>query len=547
MQESSAAGKHPVYLPVSAVAEILYCPRNLYYRIVEAAEDYNAHVLEGRLQEERRNTRERVIRNNLLQVRSVMVSSERLRLIGVVDAVEERNTGYIYPVEYKKGTLSSNINDDVQLCAQAMLLEEKLNIAVEYGFIYYAASHARREVRFTEELRELVQHTVLRALTILEEGEIPPPLADNRCLGCSLVERCLPEETRYLKGTGGRPRRPVPGANLGRVLYIDEPGVYIRKQGSRLVITRGEETIRELPLSNVEQVVLVGGVNLSTPATKTLLDQGKDVALLTSKGTFRGMLVPGFSKNSLLRVAQYRVYFNEAKRLELAKTFVRGKLANERTLLLRYNRELNDPLIGNAIRRLAAYIAAIANADNEQKLLGLEGMGSREYFKVFGSLIKHDIPFYFDRRNRRPPEDPVNAMLSFAYTLLLKDCLAATYMAGFDPYIGFYHHPVYGRPALALDIMEEFRPVVADSVVLGLLNRGIMNENDFEYNMGGCFLNQTGRRKFYRAYEERRRQEVIHPVFKYRLSYLRVFEMQARFLGKVLTGELDEYKPFIIR
>ena len=412
---------------------------------------------------------------------------------------------------------------------------------------YYAGSHTRREVYFSEDLRMLVESTVHRALSIIETGEIPPPLADNSCRGCALEERCLPEETMYLKGAGDRPHGPVPGANLGRVLYVDETGAYVRKKGNRLVVNREDEAICDLPLCNVDQVVLVGGVNLSTPAARTLLDQGTEVAFLSGGGRFQGFLVPGFTKNSTLRLAQYSAYFDNEKRLELARCFVKGKLANMRTMLMRYNREHNDPSISDSVRRLAVLTAAAGGAQSQERLLGLEGAGSREYFQVLGRIIRPDIPFDFSRRNRRPPEDPVNAMLSFGYTLLAKDCLGAAYKAGFDPYVGFYHQPVYGRPALALDIMEEFRPVVADSVVLGLLNRGTMSESDFIYNMGGCFLNQAGRKKFYRAYEERRRQIITHPVFKYRLSYLRVFEMQARFLGKVIMGELDTYTPFTIR
>nr|WP_238480806.1 CRISPR-associated endonuclease Cas1 [Desulforadius tongensis] len=534
-------------MPVSALAEILYCPRNFYYRVMEAAEDSNAHVLEGRLQEERRSSRERVIRENSLQVRSIMLASEKLGLIGVVDAVEERKTGVLYPVEYKKGKMGDNINDDVQLCAQAMLLEEKLGAGIERGFVYYAGSHARREVYLSSDLRELVVQTIDRARGMIETGEIPPPLGDNRCRGCALEERCLPDETRYLKGTGLRPKRPVPGANLGRVLYVDDPGAYVRKKGNRLVVSRQDETICDMPLCNVDQVVLVGGVNLSTPAARKLLEHGTGVSFISTRGKFQGALVPGLTRNSILRLAQYRLYFEEAKSIALSRAFVRGKLGNMRTMLLRYNRDLKDPAIENAVRRIAVIIKDVKSVRDKERLLGLEGAGSREYFKVLGRLIKHDITFDFTKRSRRPPQDPVNAMLSFGYTLLVKDCLTAAYVAGFDPYIGFFHRPLYGRPALALDIMEEFRPVVVDSVVLGLLNRGMMEEGNFEYNMGGCFLNRLGREKFYRAYEERRRQKITHPLFKYQLPYMRVFEMQARFLAKVIMGELDEYIPFVIR
>ncbi|WP_341473839.1 CRISPR-associated endonuclease Cas4g/Cas1g [Desulfofundulus thermobenzoicus] len=547
MEENSGPGREsPVqYLPISAVAEILYCPRNFYYRLVEGAEDSNAHLLEGHLQEERRNERERLVREKALQLRSVMVSSERLQLLGVVDVLEER--GEPYPVEYKKGMRRENLNDDVQLCAQAMALEEHLGRDLIRGYIYYAGSHARREVYFTEELRALVESTVRRARAILESGAIPPPLADNRCRGCALQSRCLPEEIKYLKGESPGPVRPVPGLNPGRVLYVDQQGACIRRKGQRLLVTMEKETLADIPLCNVDQVVLVGGVNISTPVIKLLLESGTPVSFLSTGGAFRGVLEPSLNRNCILRLAQYGAYFDPVNRLNLAREFVRGKLANMRTMLLRYNRELHDTEIDAAVRRMARYITAAAGAGEPSLLLGLEGMGSREYFRVFGRLIRREMPFMFEGRNRRPPRDPVNAMLGYCYSMLMKDLRSAVALVGFDPYLGFFHEAKYGRPALALDLMEEFRPIVADSVVLTAINKGMISETDFEYRLGGCFLNDTGRKKIYRAYEERRQQQITHPLFGYRLPYRRVFELQARFLGKVLQKELDRYIPFTVR
>ncbi|OAT80403.1 CRISPR-associated endonuclease Cas4/Cas1 [Desulfotomaculum copahuensis] len=544
--EQEAAGENsPIYLPVSAVAEILYCPRNFYYRMVEGADDSNAHLLEGRLQEDRRNERERLVRETSLQIRSVTVSSERLHLLGVIDALEER--GELYPVEYKKGVRRDNLNDDVQLCAQAMALEEHLGRELPRGFIYYAGSHARREVHFTADLRALVENTVHRAMAILEAGEIPLPLGDNRCHGCALEPRCLPEETKYLRGEGQRPSRPLPGLNPGRVLYVDQPGAYVRRKGQRLLVTMEKETMMDMPLCNIDQVVLVGGVNISTPVIKLLLENGTPVSFLSTGGSFRGVLEPALNRNSTLRLAQYGAYFDGRVRLMLARQFVRGKLTNMRVALMRHNRELHDPEISLAVRRMAGYIAAAGEATELSSLLGLEGIGSREYFRVFGRLIRRELPFVFEGRNRRPPRDPVNAMLGYCYSLLTRDMRSAAALVGFDPYLGFFHEAKYGRPALALDLMEEFRPIVADSVVLAAINRGTVTESDFEQRLGGCYLNDAGRAKIYRAYEEKRQQQITHPVFGYRLPYRRVFELQARFLAKVLQKELDGYIPFVVK
>ncbi len=538
--------KEPIYLPVSAVAEILYCPRNFYYRVIEGAEDSNAHLLEGRLQEEKRERRGSVTRDSIKQARSIEITSEHLKLIGVVDCLEERD-GYYYPVEYKKGTMKESLSDDVQLCAQAMMLEEKLSCCSEKGYIYYAGSRSRREVYFQEDLRVLVENTVRKALDIIESGIIPPPAADGRCNGCALESRCLPMETNFLQGSGKKPSRPVPAINLGRILYVDEPGSRVKKKGLRLVVEKEDRVLTELPLCNIDQVVLVGGVNLSTPAMKTLLDYGIDVVYLTINGNYRGIVQPPASRNCLVRLAQFNCYFDQDKRIALARCFVTGKLSNMRALLLRYNRKLQVKLIESSIRSIGLSIVAANNAGSLEQLLGVEGMAAREYFRAFSMLLKTECNFQFNHRNRRPPRDPVNALLSFAYTLLAKDMHSAIQVTGLDPYIGFLHQPVYGRPALALDLMEEFRPVVADSAVLSAINRGSIGKEDFSYGLGGCFLKDQGRKKFYKCYEERRRQEITHPVFDYRLSYLRIFELQARFWGKVLQGELDKYISVMVR
>lgn len=545
MEEQVSSQEELVYLPISSVAEILYCPRNFYYRVVEAAKDSNAHVLEGKLQEEKRERRDKVMRDSGIQVRSVHVASEHLQLIGVVDCLEERNT--FYPVEYKKGILKESINDDVQLCAQAMVLEEELGHDIYNGYIYYVGSRRRREVYFSEDLRSLVENTVKKARDILESGEIPLPVADARCNGCALESRCMPFETNYLKSQGKKPGRPVPGINLGRILYVDEQGAKIKKRGKRLLAEKDEQVLADMPLCNVDQVVLVGGVNISTPAVKMILDSGTGVTYLTSTGKYRGMLESPFSRNSRLRIAQFSAYFDPEKCLHLAKFFVAGKLANMRTVLLRHNRKLNDEAVAKAAQNILMVLSRVTAAGDLNSLRGIEGMGTKEYFRVFGRLIKSELSYDFTCRNRRPPRDPVNALLSLAYTMLTKDIQSALQVAGFDPYIGYLHQSVYGRPALALDLMEEFRPVVADSVVLSVINRGTIEPGDFEYRLNACFLKGKARDKFYKAYEERRRREVIHPVFDYNLSYLRVFELQARFLGKVLQGELEKYEPFVVR
>lgn len=543
--EKQAINSERPYLPISAVAEIMYCPRNFYYRVVEGAEESNCHLLEGRLQEEKRNERPSISREKYHQDRSVHVFSDRLGINGVIDVVEQGDE--IYPVEYKKGLLKENLNDDVQVCAQAMALEEILDRQINQGYIYYVQSNARREVLFDESLRLMVENTVTSGWDIIKSGEVPPPLSDKRCVGCALMNRCLPFEISRITGSKSTVTRPQPGINLGRVLYVDDQGASLNKKGERILVTRDDVKLKDIPLCNLDQVVLVGTVQISSQLIKLFLERGTEVHFISMHGRYYGCLQPSLSKNSVLRISQHKQFQNEGIRLPYAREFVKGKLSNMRIVILRHNRLLNLANLSAAASKIKAIINKIDGAESINSLMGLEGIGSREYFNVFGNLIKEKLPYNFHGRSRRPPGDPVNALLSFSYSLLLKDVVTSIQVVGFDPYIGFLHRSDFGRPALALDIMEEFRPVMADGVVLTLINKGMVTQSDFEYRFGGCFLNESGRKKLYRVYEERRREVVTHPVFGYRLPLLRIIELQVRFLAKVLMGELEKYKAYLTR
>jgi len=243
-------------------------------------------------------------------------------------------------------------------------------------------------------------------------------------------------------------------------------------------------------------------------------------------------------------MAQYRAATDEEESIRLARCFVSGKLRNQRTLVRRNGRDVDQILVG----RLRALRRSAERATTAESLLGTEGAAGRAYFQAFPSMLRGETGLFdFEGRNRRPPRDPVNAMLSFAYSMLVKDVLVTLIGVGFDPYLGFYHRPKYGRPALALDMMEEFRPIVADSVVIGLVNTGEIRPVDFIERAGSVALTESGRKRLIGAYERRLDQTVIHPIFGYTVSYRRVLEIQARLLGRVLLGEIERYPPFSTR
>lgn len=330
-------------------------------------------------------------------------------------------------------------------------------------------------------------------------------------------------------------------------LYLSEQQSIVKKRDGYLIVQYPEPDKRksEVPLIKVSQVVVSGDVTLTAPAIHTLLEAGIEICYLSMYGHFRGRLSPPVSKNALLRREQYRAHADPQRALLLAQACVKGKLENMRTLLLRSNRQLQDEGVTNAAGAIQRMVREVANTKSVGSLLGIEGNGSASYFGVFGKLLRG--PMSFTRRRRRPPTDPVNAMLSLGYTLLQHQVASAIQVVGFDPYAGFLHQPRYGRPALALDLMEEFRPIIADSVVLNVVNHRILTEHDFEEELGVVHLKKDARKKFYGKFDERLQEELHHPQFEYRTSYQRCMELQARLLGKWLTGEIPVYPPLNVR
>lgn len=328
-------------------------------------------------------------------------------------------------------------------------------------------------------------------------------------------------------------------------LYLNEPQSIVKKRDNYLVVQYQDKRKVEVPLINVSQVVVSGDITLTTPALHTLLEQGIEVCFLSMYGHFRGRLSPPIAKNAALRKAQHRSHSDPQASLTIAQACVRGKLENMRVMLMRANRTLQDESITAATTTLYNAIQSVPKATTTGMLLGIEGNGSAAYFGVFGKLLRGSLTF--TRRQRRPPRDPINAMLSLGYTMLSQQVLAAVQVVGLDPYLGFLHQMRHGRPALALDLMEEFRPIIADSVVLNIVNHRVLGTQDFEEVLGAVQLKPAARKTFYAKFEDRLKEELQHPYFGYRTDYRRCIELQTRLLAKQLTGEIPAYLPFCVR
>lgn len=351
-------------------------------------------------------------------------------------------------------------------------------------------------------------------------------------------------------------------------LYLTEPRSVVRKDGETLVVKipansqdgSAARTVR-VPMMKIDKVVVLADSTLTTPALLALLEQEADICFCDYHGRFKGRLSNGTGKQVFLRLAQFQAHMDYPRRIGLAARFVRGKLHNQRTLLLRSNRTLQEEQVAADAATLGDLIQAVDGLEvtgdgppdpsrPQQEsalgtLQGMEGAGAAAFFRSFGRLLKQ--PFPFPGRRRRPPTDPINALLSFGYTLLLNHLLSAVQLVGFDPYVGFLHSPGYGKPALALDLMEEMRTPIVDSVVLTVINKQIIQPHHFEEQFGTYRLTGPGRKLFLQQFEQRLNTEIQHPAFGYRASYRRCLELQARLLAKFLLGEVPTYRPFQIR
>ena len=541
------------YIPLSQINTYVFCPRRFYYESVEGHQVINEHVEEGKIKHARVDTEMKGRNERGAKIsRRQYLASDTLGVSGYLDLIEEKD-GAPYPVEYKKAGTGNWLNDQVQLCLQGLLIEEHTGIAVPHGYIYYIGSKRRRKVVFDAELRQTSRDFVSNAESLLQTRKIPEPVHDNRCNGCSVRGICLPDEVAYLKELDDLPKRIKPALGIDNVLYVDEQGCVLKKTGERLLVVKEGETIRDIPLIHLGQVVLCGNISVTTPVMQTLLNEGIPVVYLSAYGRYQGVLMPQISRNSLLRVAQHRVADNPEKCLALAKAFVHGKISNMRLMLQRRKwrgkteTDAEETAIESSIEGMRKMRARLPKAENLPELLGFEGNASADYFRSFSSMLNAEMGFGFEHRTRRPPKDPTNALLSFAYSLLTADVISAIQIVGLDPYVGFFHQQTYGRPCLALDLMEEFRPIIADSVVITLINNRQITPNDFTQSHGGWFLKDPARKKFYAAYENRKNETITHPVFKYKISFRRALELQVRLLAKCLMGEIETYTPLTVR
>lgn len=467
--------------------------------------------------------------------------------------MEVGDGGTVTPVDYKKGAPDKHGRawpaDEIQSVLQALLLQEA-GYRVDKAEIWYAETRRRILLPIDDTRLDETRDLLGRLWQTAASDNPPAPLADStKCPRCSLVGICLPDEINTLRTRDRTPQRPrgVMAADPdSRPMYVMEQGAVVAVRRGRLEIFKEREKLASHRLIDISQVCIYGNITITPQAMRELFARDTPVCWFSYGGWFSGMAEGLPSKHVNLRRGQYTAPADTL--LAAAGRMIEGKIKNSRTLLRRNSKTPPGP----SVDQLAQLAADAATPAGYPSLLGLEGTAARIYFSHFTGMLTASggldtAAFDANGRARRPPPDPVNALLSFTYALLVKDLTVALTAIGFDPYYGVFHRPRYGRPALALDIAEEFRPLIADSTVIQLINNGEIRPSHFTRRAGGCQLDAEGRRAVISAYERRMSHEIKHPVFGYRVNYRRALDVQGRILAAHLTGELPEYTPFTTR
>jgi CRISPR-associated protein Cas1 len=518
-----------------------------------------------------KDSRTDAVEETTIHARSVTLASDTLGVVAKLDLVEAKGQ-QATPVDYKRGrprraadgTLEAWEPERVQLCLQALVLREN-GFICDQGILYFNSTRQRVTVVIDDVLITRTQAAVALARKVTDLGRPPAPLVNSpKCPKCSLSAICLPDETNRCRASEGQVaditqiRLPATPRDDLRPLYLNTQGLCIGRKSEVLQVKEQGKVIQEVRLREINQVNLFGNIQLSTQAMQALLELEIPLVLHSQHGYFYGMLQGTGLKNILLRREQFRLADDPAGSLRIARALVAGKIRNQRVMLMRNH--VSPP--AEPITELKRLARKAEHVERAESLLGIEGTAARIYFQHFAGMIKPGgepldpgaalgepprYSFDFRTRNRRPPRDPVNALLSLAYALLAKDLTVTAAAVGFDPYLGFYHLPRPGRPALALDLMEPFRPLLADSAVITAINNRMIYPEHFVEAGRGVTLTTSGRKAFFRAYEQRMDQLVTHPLFDYRVSYRRLLEIQTRLLARVVSNELTNYPAFVTR
>lgn len=555
-----------------SVNEFVFCPRLFWLEEVAGVFVDNEHTIAGTAAHRRVDKpggtlpapdSATVVEDDVpaapWHARSLWLTDDALGLTGKLDlVVDDGDSNAVMPVNTKKGKPSSNGElwpaDAVQLTLQGLLLRAQ-GFQVTKVAAWYVGARRRVVAELSDERISLALAALNDARRCREQASPPPPLIDSpKCVGCSLNEVCLPDETVRLQRVDAailveaeEIRRFIPARDDAIPVYATGYGLKIGLSGGCLTIrgrSNGEDIDTAVGLPQVSQLNIVGTAQMSTQAMHACLRENIPVCWFSGGGYFLGHSVSMEHRWVANRIAQFAAW-ETPQALAIARVLVADKIANARTLLRR-NHPQGAEQSWNARMKRLAMLAGDANAPGE--LLAREGEAAKLYWSVYSELLaERATEFGLQGRNRRPPRDPTNAMLGFAYAFLVKDCTLAVLSAGLDPFLGVYHTPHHGRASMALDLMEPFRPLVADAVVHAMVKRGEVQPHDFVHTGQAVAMKPGARKALIAAYERRMDELIRHPVFGYRISYRQVLSVQARLLARTLCGEVDAMPSFRVR
>lgn len=529
-------------LPLSLIAHTAFCERRAWLE-AQGERVENLNMERGGHDHQRVDTRKD---ERQATHRSVEVHISTLGLTGRCDVVRSDSHG-LTVVEYKAapGRRSTNVTaaQRAQLALQGMCLEERGEQVADYA-VYFTTSRRDVAVDITAADRDEALDLVRRTRDIVTNSTAPPPLRDDpRCGRCSHYSVCLPDERGEESGPAASPHRVHAQDPHGSVLHLTVPGSRASVKRGRVEVVRAEEHLASVPLERVHALVVHGNVDLSSALVRELLFRRITILWCSYRGRLMGYASTASSPNGLPRHRQHQ--WSARGSVEIGRELLAAKVGNQATLLRR-NGAAPEPTV-KELRRIRRELGRCVST---RDALALEGRAAALYFQNLQRLIKPRGEFVvgaWPGRVGRGASDPLNVSLNLVYGLLVADVTRAVMACGLDPHAGFIHSPGRNKPALSLDLMEQFRPVVADSAVLAALNTGSLRESMFTSVLGGCRLRDNGRRALIEAYERRVDQEITHPTYGYRLTWRRAMEVQARMLLGLFDGTQENYRAMRVR
>jgi CRISPR-associated protein Cas1 len=541
-------------LSVHSLHALAYCERLFFLEEVERVRVADERVYAGRtlhVEIEREETDEIV---------SYGFESETYGLIGKVDCIRKRD-GEIIPYEHKRGKsarLSDGkpetwASDRLQIIAYALLVEEKTGKTISEGRVRYHADNVTVRVPLDDAARSFFEKSLARAKQLQTSVERPPVTENERlCVKCSLAPVCLPEEARLAEKLAvnddlpddNKPLQLFPAIDERQILHVLTNGAKVGRKGDRLEIWSPETEEKQVyPVQEIGQIVLHGFAQITTQALRLCAERNLGVHWVGYGGRYMGAWTSG-QGSVQRRIRQYKALTDMDFCLQLAKRLVEAKARSQLSFLLRASRESGREIddVQTSISNIRKLLSPLHRAESIDSLRGFEGSVGASYFKALPHLVSDEAGEIMkpDGRNRRPPKDRCNALLSYGYSLLLKDITNAILVVGLDPSLGFYHTPRSQAHPLALDLMEIFRVTLVDLPVIGSINRRQWDETkDFQIAGNQVWLSDSGRKKFIQIYERRKADQWKHPVIGYSLSYSRHLELEVRLLEKEWTDKLS--------